>query len=258
MTLLLRVVMAELLKLRGSLAVWMVLVGGLFTSGVITAARLWFPSSVAALHQAENFWLRHWRSSSESSAVFFLPMGMVLATALLAQIEFRNNAWKQVHALPVRSGVVYLAKLLIVLLMLVAYLAVFCVGVWASAAIPSLLLTNVEFPAANVPWAALVSDALRYFVAALPITAIQFGLSLRFRNFLVPVGIGFLGWLLALGSLSWQWNFLLPYSHTMHTFLEGETQSRAAVPVFDVHTTAVAYFFAAAAVGYVSFAKRRT
>ena len=29
-----------------------------------------------------------------------LPMGVILVTSLVAQVEVRNNAWKQVHSAP--------------------------------------------------------------------------------------------------------------------------------------------------------------
>lgn len=43
-------------------------------------------------------------------SIVFLPMGIVLATSLFCQLEFKNNAWKQVHTAPIGYSSVYFAN----------------------------------------------------------------------------------------------------------------------------------------------------
>ena len=76
------------------------MVGGLFTPGIVIAARLVRHDRLQEIYAAANFWNSLWKSSWESMAIFFLPIGAILATSLMTQSEFKNNAWKQVHALP--------------------------------------------------------------------------------------------------------------------------------------------------------------
>lgn len=210
---------SEWLKRKRSLASWLVLVGAFFTPSIILASRIKNHARLPALNASEDFWRRLWSQSWESMEVFLLPIGIILATGLFAQIEFKNNTWKQLHTTPQGFTTVFSAKLLVVLLMLVEVFALFNVGVYLSAVVPSLLFTNVPYPAAPIPFADFWRANVNFFVDCLPIVALQFLLSLQFKNFLVPVGAGFAIWFLGVGMLSWEYSYLLPYNHGAINFL---------------------------------------
>jgi len=78
---------SEWLKRRRSLASWLVLVGAFFTPSIILASRIKNHAALPALYVTEDFWIRLWNQSWESMEVFLLPIGIILATGLLAQIE---------------------------------------------------------------------------------------------------------------------------------------------------------------------------
>lgn len=210
---------AEWLKRKRSLASWLVLVGAFFTPSIILASRIKNRAALPKLYAAEDFWRRLWNQSWESMEVFLLPIGIILATGLVAQIEYRNNTWKQLHATPQAFTTIYLAKLLVVLLMLAEVFALFNAGVYLSAVIPSLIFGAVPYPAAPIPFADFWAGNVNFFVDCLPIVALQYLLSLQFRNFLVPVGAGFAIWFLGVGMLSWEYSYLLPYNHGAINFL---------------------------------------
>src|SRR5689334_4931327 len=112
--------LSELLKTKRSLASWMVAVGGFFTPAVIIVVRLVYHSEVAELYARDNFWNALWRSSWESMAIMFLPMGAILSTSLIANIEYRNNTWKQLHTLPLTYATIYFSKLAVILTLMAA------------------------------------------------------------------------------------------------------------------------------------------
>lgn len=88
-------------------------------------------------------------------------------------------------------------------------------------------------------------DMVRRLVESLdclPIVALQYTISLRSRNFLTPVGFGFMLWIGTLAALSWRWNFLIPYSYTMIEYLKETNSSKVASPAVDIHTMAIGYF----------------
>jgi len=210
---------SEWLKRRRSLASWLVLVGAFFTPTIILASRIKNRAALPALYVAEDFWRKSWNQSWESMEVFLLPVGIILATGLLAQIEYRNDTWKQVHTTPRGFTTIYLSKLLVVLLMLVEVFALFNVGIYLSALIPSALFGGVPYPTAPIPFAYFWAANVNFFVDCLPIVALQYLLSLQFKNFLVPVGAGFAIWFLGVGMLSWEYSYLLPYNHGAVNFL---------------------------------------
>ena len=64
-----------------------------------------------------------------------------------------------------------------------------------------------------------------FFIDVLPIVGLQYLLALRFRSFVVPIGIALALWVLALGSLGWQFNYLFPYGSAAIDYTT-EVQSR--------------------------------
>ena len=174
------------------------------------------------IYAADGFWTLLWKNSWESMAIFLLPMAAILATSLITQIEFKNNGWKQVHALPIGLATIFFSKLAVVLLMLAQFLVVFNAAIYVSGVVPYLLVSGVPFPKNPIPFQHFLREDLLYFVDILPIVAAQYLISLRFKNFLVPVGAGFVAWVLALGVLRWKFGYLVPYTYCMFNFLKTE------------------------------------
>jgi hypothetical protein len=210
---------AEWLKRKRSLASWLVLGGAFFTPAIILASRVKNHAALTALYVSEDFWRRSWMQAWESMEVFLLPIGIILATGLIAQIEYKNNTWKQLHTTPQGFTTIFMAKLLVILLMLVEVFVLFNVGVYLSAVIPALLFGGLPYPTAPIPFKEFWAGNVNFFVDCLPIVALQYLLSLQFRNFLVPVGAGFALWFLGVGLLSWEYSYLFPYNHGAINFL---------------------------------------
>lgn len=245
----------EWLKRRRSLGAWLVIVGALFTPAIITLVRLVRHAGLPPLYADAQFWILHWRNAWESMAIFFMPMGAILATSLVVQIETRNNAWKQVHALPLTTATIFFAKFAVILLMLAQFLLLFVFGVWLSAVLPALLVSGVALPPAP-PLRLFLADTALYYLDCLPIVAAQYLLSLRFSNFLAPIGIGFLTWVAALAALSWQHANLVPYAYTMLDFLKDNPKARRAVVSTGMHGLALGWFVLFTLAGYVAFATK--
>jgi hypothetical protein len=210
---------SEWLKKRRSLASWLVVVGAFFTPAIILAARIKNHAALPALYVSDDFWRKLWSQSWESMEVFLLPIGIILATGLIAQIEYKNNTWKQLHTTPQGFTTIFLAKFLVILLMLVEVFALFNAGVYLSAVIPSLMFGNVPYPTARIPSTDFWNANVNFFIDCLPIVALQYLLSLQFKSFLVPVGAGFAIWFLGIGLLSWEHSYIFPYNHGAINFL---------------------------------------
>jgi hypothetical protein len=247
----------EWLKKKRSLASWLVVVGGVFTPAMIILARLIYRERLPQIYAADGFWTLLWKNSWESMAIFFLPMAAILATSLITQIEFKNNAWKQVHALPIGLATIFFSKLVVVLLMMAQFLIVFNAAIYLSAVVPYLLVSGVPYPKHPIPYAGFLKESLLYFVDCLPIVAAQYLISLRFRNFLVPVGVGFVAWVLALGVLRWKFGYLVPYTYCMFNYLKNEPVTKAVMPTVNFHWFAIGYFVLFTVLGFILFATKR-
>jgi lantibiotic transport system permease protein len=235
---------SEWLKKKRSLASWLVLVGAFFTPSIILVARLKNHAALPALYVSDDFWWKLWNQSWESMEVFLLPIGIILATGLIAQIEYKNNTWKQLHTTPQAFTTIFLAKLLVILIMLVEVFVLFNVGVYLSAVIPSMLFGDIPYPSAPIPLAEFWNANVNFFVDCLPVVALQYLLSLQFKNFLVPVGAGFAIWFLGVGMLAWEYSYLFPYVHGAIKFLTASGQFANRKIPFNIELLALIYFAA--------------
>jgi hypothetical protein len=245
----------EWLKRRRSLGAWLVTVGAFFTPAIIAVARLLRRTGLPQLYADPAFWTLHWRHAWESMAIFFVPMAAILATSLVVQIEVRNNAWKQVHALPLPTATIFFAKFAVILVMLAQFFALFVFGIWLSALLPAWLVGGVPLPP-PAPLRAFFADTAAYYLDCLPIVAAQYLLGLRFSNFLAPIGIGFLAWVAALAALSWQHANVVPYAYTMLDFLKDNPDARRTVVSSGMHGLAVGWFVLLTVAGYCMFATK--
>ena len=248
---------SEWLKTKRSLAFWMVVVGGFFTPAVIIVARLVRYSRLPEIYSDDNFWTLLWKNSWETMAIFFLPLGAILSTSLIAQIEYKNNTWKQLHALPLSYTTIFFSKLAVILVLMLQFFVLFNLGIYFSAVVPYLLVSGTPYPQQAMPYRFFLNENILYFVDTLPIVALQYLLSLRYKNFLVPVGLGFLFWVGALASLSWQFGYVIPYTYPMFNYLKDVERSRAVTPEVNIHLLALGYFAVITTVSYVIYLTRR-
>jgi hypothetical protein len=190
-------------------------------------------------------------------AIFLLPLGTILTTALVAQIEYKNNAWKQLHTLPVTLSTIFFSKLSVILMMLLAFFVLFNLGIYLAAVVPYLVVPGVPYPKGNIPYADFALQNLEYMIVCLPIVALQYLMSLKYKNFLVPIGIGFLLWVCGLACLSWQYGYLMPYTYCMFTYVKSGGSARVILPTVDLRLMAILYFIVITLISYILFVTKK-
>jgi lantibiotic transport system permease protein len=253
MSALVRSFQSEWLKTKRSLAAWLVVCGAFFTPTIITAAKLMKPERLATDNASPTFWQHHWQSSWESMAIFLLPLGVILATSLITQLEYKNNSWKLLHTTPQRYWVIFLAKLAVILLMMGQFLALFNVGIYLSGVLPGVLF-GVPYPPAPIPYATFLAEDGRYFIACLPIVALQYLISLRFKHFMVPLGCGLALWIGSVAAVNWSYGYLIPYTYCLLHFLKHRFIQLQALELMPF---ALGYFLFFTAAAYGLYAHQR-
>jgi hypothetical protein len=247
---------SEWLKKKRSLASWLVIAGAFFTPAIILTARIKNHAALAPAYLADDFWLKLWNQSWESMEVFLLPIGIILATGLIAQIEYKNNTWKQLHATPQRLTTIFFAKFLVILIMLAQVFVLFNVGMYLSAVIPALIFDSLPYPAAPIPYIDFWRGNVNFFVCCLPVVALQYLLSLQFKNFLVPVGAGFAIWFLGIGLLAWEYSYLFPYNCGAINFMTATGHLKREIPV-RVEYLALVYFIIFIVAGWFLYVTKK-
>lgn len=226
----------------------LVISGAFFIPVVIIIAKLTRHERLYKDSLSPAFWEHHWNDSLESMALFLLPLGIALAASLITQIEFRNNAWKQLHATPQNLTTIFFAKLAVILVMMLQFFLLFNIGVYLSGAIPGLLFG--AYPQESVPYVIFLKESFKYFIDCLPIVALQYTISLQARNFLVPVGAGIALWILSIALLGWEHGHLFPYSYCGFNYLRGIGKYQGDAPL---HLLALIYFIFFTVAGYILY-----
>lgn len=245
---------AEWIKKRRSFSSWLVIAGGLFVPVISVIIFIVYPKQILAVHASGHFWDMLFQKSWQMMAFMLLPMGLVLAVSLVTQLEFKNNTWKQLHASPVLFSHIYFSKLLVLLLMLLQLFLIFNAGIWISAWIPSLLISEIPYPNHAFNAGNILSMNAGYFICSLPLLALQYMISLQFRNFLVPVGAGLALIIGGLIALSWKYIYMVPSAYTALYFLQSTDSATSA---HSLSSWSLGYFLTFTFLGYWLYISRK-
>ena len=247
---------SEWLKTRHSAASWLVVCGGFFIPLILTIVQVFYPEQISPSIMAPHFWESLFLKSWESMAFLLLPVGVILATSLITQIEYKNNTWKQVLATPQSLLTVFLAKYAVVIILLAQFFLLFTLGYVASGYLPSLLNGTFDFPKEAFPWFQVLKQSGCFFLTALPLLAIQYLISLRFRNFLVSIGFGLAMVIASIFVLQWKFGYLMPFAYTSKHYMA--ISHRTMNPGDEhIYLLSLGYFILVTLVSYIIFIRRR-
>lgn len=137
---------------------------------------------------------------------FVFLLGITLLASIIAGTEHETRAWKQLLAMPVPKGSIYLTKLAWILILQLCTVVITVVGmclIW-------ILYTNEP-----LPWRIMLLQPLFVCLSSLPMMALQLWLSTVFANQALPLAIGIFGSIssLFLARSSSSIIHLLPWSY---------------------------------------------
>ncbi len=247
---------AEWLKSRRTAGSWLVIIGGFFIPAISLLIAFSRSDKLTGFYRSADFWENKFLNDWQSMALFLLPMGVILASSLLTQVEYRNNTWKLVHALPQRFAVVYFSKLTILLLMMLQFFVLFNIGVYVSALIPAMIYDHVPFPTDVYPFLNFMKINLRFYIDCLPIVAVQYLISLHFKNFMVPIGAGLAMVIASMFAVQWEYGYTVPYTYTSFYYLSLLGNGKLAIDL-SVHYLSLIYFVGITALGFVLYRTKK-
>ncbi|MDR3693084.1 ABC transporter permease [Mucilaginibacter sp.] len=169
-----------------------------------------------------------------------LPMLIVFIAYSVNSIEHKADTWKTLFSLPISKLSVFAAKYFYAFFLVFLCLALFVLftlgfGNLLGAIKPSLRFTEYHIEGI------LTKVYFKLFLSSLGILSIQFLLSLLFRDFLKPMGIGFIYTItgVILAGNHWKYAYWFPYSHPMlaiQALLEGShaKPGPAGMPVIEI------------------------
>jgi hypothetical protein len=247
---------SEMLKIKRTTAFWLSLLGAAFIPAIFFLAFTLKPEHAAKSLQMAP-WNIYFFNGWMALNSFLFPMFVILICSLIPQIEYKNNTWKQVFSSPQTVGNIYFSKFITIHLMIFFFYLSFNIFMILSAIAANLIHKEFSFFNHSIDWQALIRLNFKTYVSILGISAIQYWLSLRFKNFIAPIGIGLVllvGALIARG-FNWEHIYKIPYAHPSLTLFAMVHKSPRLLENHELNS--IAYFLAFTLLGFLDMSWRK-
>lgn len=172
-----RVLKVELFKLKRSKIIGMTTI---FT--LLAIYQGWdFAKSAKTDEAPEVFKAFLYQGTMTVYSWLIFPLIITIVIAMMARMEHNNNSWKQLLALPIKRGQLYVSKLIISIGIILYSLLLLYGGVVLAA-----YMLRIE----SIPFMWMAERLIIVFLSSLPIVGVVFYLSYRFSHFGIPISIG--------------------------------------------------------------------
>lgn len=195
MSLFLRLVASELIKLRRSGAlrlVWLLPVFFIALEFTFFERPVLSVSSGSA-QLSDSFNYIQIKMVGLVWAGLFHPLMVAMLPALVFRPEHRFSLWRHLQAMPVPRRSIHIAKILIVFVLCAASLGIVGFGLWLERMLLAWVNPALAFPFHFYPMVALMGWL---FLGSVPVVAIYIWVSDRINSLAVPVVFGLIGVLL--------------------------------------------------------------
>jgi hypothetical protein len=204
---------SELLKTKRTYSFWFSIIGAFFIP-LMLAIGISSGDDSAQKAVTNDPWTEFFGMGWQLACIFLWPIYTILVSALIINIEHRNNTWKQVFASPQSMGTIFFSKFITIQAMVLFTFLLLNFFLILVAVVANLLNPKFNFLHHPIDWQLLVLMNFKAYIASLGISAIQYWLSLRFKNFIAPLGIGialFIGGAVAIIN-KWAHVYKYPYA----------------------------------------------
>ena len=189
MNALMRALSAEILKLRGTLALWMCFIAPAAVAALYMLQMVAMDYGQRPVLSPEDAWKMYAQAVLALWTILMLPLFVTLEAALLAGLEHGNQQWKHLLALPLPRSAHYLAKSIALAGLVALSMLVLCLLVPLGGWVLDLLQPRFGIDGPP-PMRFVFSHAAVAFGAALLMVALQGWIALRWRSFTIAVASG--------------------------------------------------------------------
>lgn len=245
---------AESIKARRSSAFWLSVLGAGFLP-LVFLLMYYFKADHFAAALKNNPWTPHFMQGWQALSAFLLPMFIILICSLITQIEYKNNSWKQVFASPQTTAEIFFSKFMTIQFMILLCFVLFDLFMILSAVTANALNRNYSFFSHPIDWEALLRMNFKTYISVLGISAIQYWISLRLRNFIAPIGIGLACLITSLVILNWEHIYKVPYAFPLLSFQS--IQARKAHLLQNHEWNSLGYLLVFLAIGFADMRYRK-
>jgi len=246
---------AELLKTKRTASLWLSIIGAAIIPTILFL-HLTIQPGDAVKSLAADPWKKMIMMAWQVLAVLLIPY-IILISVLIPQIEFKNNTWKQVFASPQKISTIFFSKFLTIHIMICFCFILFNVLLIISGLMVNMVNPDFTFLHRSIDWETILRLNLKIYVSILGISAIQYCLSLRFKNFVAPVGIGLMLFIGGQVALSYHWVHVHQYPYAF-PFLTYDSIMKTSGSFFENHEwNSLGFFVIFMLIGFLDMKTRK-
>ena len=257
-----RILLAESLKLKSTPVIYMGVLAGLFIAFLAFMSRATDVHSLAWF--GGNPWDKYAMRGIGTYALFILCPFAILLVHSVVFVERQARSWKYLYTMPTSRGAIYFSKILMIVAVLIVSVFWMMIGTVLSGYLLDLFFPELELSYYSPNVNELLKMVFRFIGGALGVIGIQYFLSLVFKHFLIPLGIGMLGYItgLILSVADLSITIYFPYAYPMIGKDYGMFESPKIEPVlFDwltnVELYSMIYFVIFVTLGFVYESNRQ-
>ncbi len=143
--------------------------------------------------QPHNLFVNYLENALEIFAYYLFPFAVILIASRLAFLDHKTNGWLMLESLPVKRSYYYTAKFTILVLNNAIIVACFLLSSVFSVYLLALLNKVPVVGLLELPVLYVCVLFFRLWLGSIFLAAFQYGLSVRYSNFLWPLCIGLIG-----------------------------------------------------------------
>jgi len=204
----------EVVKLKRTFALWLSIISALFIPVIYFFYYLLKYESLIP-KDGVNPWNSFISQQINNASPLLIPMFIVLVTSLVVQIEHKALGIKHLFTLPIPKWSVYFGKLIVVIgLVLFTYILFISLALLGGYIVGGIH-KELQFWEFTPDLHRYIKLLFRSFTGVLGIVGLQFWLSFRIKNFIIPVGIGLILFITGLIVFRAEEAIYFPYAYSM-------------------------------------------
>ncbi len=186
-----RGISAELYKYKRTFILWFLIIGPAFIPVINFIIFMTKGSEVMA--DGGNPWQKLLEFSIDPGN-FLFPFFVMIVALFVNSIEYNANTWKLIYAQPLSRAAVYVSKVKVFTLMILMSLMLFGIFTVLVGTILGALKPELGFDQA-FDKSLYFSLPFKIFLGTMGYASIQFWMSQRWKNLILPLGVGIAGFI---------------------------------------------------------------
>ncbi|WP_442267510.1 ABC transporter permease [Tenacibaculum sp. ZS6-P6] len=180
----------ELIKLKNTSGFWLSLICALLLPLVFFILYL-LKHEKFIVGDEINPWLEFIKNQEDSLSLL-TSIYTIVIISLIVQIEHKSSTFKYLFTLPIPKWSIYFGKLLLIILLLLAIYLLFYISIIISGNLLGLIYSDLNFNSFSPDYSLIFKNISKSFIPFLGLVGIQYWLSFRIKNFIIPISIGLL------------------------------------------------------------------